>query len=254
MRKPETIEHIYIDFDGFFAAVEEQARPRLRGRPIGVTPFANANGTCVIAANHKAKTKGVKTGMSVIEARRVCHDIELVPQSPDLYERAHQKFLQVIDQEIPIDLICSIDEVACRLDAKDIADPEALSRRIKASIQQEIGDYITCSIGAAPNRQLAKIAAEMDKPNGCTVLRPEDLPGRLLDLQIGDLPGIGHRMKTRLMDANIYTVEALWHTQAKQLRALWGNMTGERFWYALHGYDWTWARVTTQLARLRQCV
>ncbi|WP_262694278.1 Y-family DNA polymerase [Kordiimonas aquimaris] len=237
MRKPDTIERLFLDFDGFFAGVEEQARPRLRGMPIGVTPFNTNTGTCVIAANHRAKLKGVKTGMSVVDARRACPNIELVAQSPDLYERAHRKLCLLVEQEIPIDVICSIDEMCCRLEPKDIANPQALSDRIKRRIRENIGDYITCSIGMAPNLQLAKIAADMNKPDGLTILRPEDLPDRLLTLPISALPGIGGRMKNRLMDANINTVEALWRTQPKQLRALWGNVTGERFWYALRGYD-----------------
>jgi len=237
MRKPETIERLYLDFDGFFAAVEEQARPALRGHPIGVIPFAHTTATCVIAANRKAKLKGIKTGTSVVEARRLCPGIRLVPQSPDLYERAHRKLLLLIEREIPIDAVCSIDELTCRLEARDITDPYSLSARIKERLASEIGPYITCSIGMSPNSQLAKIASDMDKPNGLTILRPEELPGRLLDLQLDDIPGIGGRMKKRLIDAGIWTVEALWNTQSKQLRALWGNVTGERFWYALHGYE-----------------
>lgn len=237
MRKPKTIERLFLDFDGFFAAVEEQARPRLRGKPIGVTPFATNTATCVIAANQKAKLKGVKTGMSVREARRICPGIELVPQSPDLYERAHRKLCLLVEQEIPIDVVCSIDEMCCRLDAKDIADPAALSDRIKKRIRDTVGEYITCSIGMGPNLQLAKIAADMDKPDGFTILHPEDLPGRLLELPLDDIPGIGRGMKKRLYDANIYSVEALWNAQPKHLRALWGNVNGERFWYALHGYE-----------------
>ncbi len=142
-----------------------------------------------------------------------------------------------IEKIIPIDIACSIDEVTCRLDARDIADPADLSQRIKARIAAEIGPCVTCSIGMAPNRQLAKIASDMNKPNGLTILRPGDLPGPLLGLQLDDIPGIGPRMRRRLIDAGLWTVEALWNTQPKQLRALWGNVTGERFWYALHGYD-----------------
>ena len=237
MRKPTTIECLYLDFDGFFAAVEEQARPALRGHPIGVTPFAHTTATCVIAANRKAKLQGIKTGMNVREAQRICPGLKLVPQSPDLYERAHRKLVLLIEQIIPVDAVCSIDELACRLDPHDIQAPEALSDRIKSHIAHHIGPYITCSIGMAPNRQLAKIASDMDKPNGLTILHPSDLPGRLLELQIDDIPGIGSRMKRRLYDAGLWSVEALWNSQPKQLRALWGNVTGERFWYALHGYN-----------------
>ena len=237
MQKPQTIQCAYIDFDSFFASVEEQARPSLRGRPIGVTPFAHATHTCVIAANRKAKQAGVKNVMPVSDARRVCPDIVLVPQSPDLYVRAHRAFLLAIEQELPVDAICSIDELSCRLDEAAQQNPQELTARIKARLRQKLGPYITCSIGMAPNRQLAKIASDMDKPNGVTILKPEDLPGRLLDLELGDLPGIGKRMRTRLNIAGIGSVKDLWNASPKHLRALWGNVNGERFWYALHGYE-----------------
>ena len=237
MRRPTTIECAYIDFDGFFAGVEEQARPALRGKPVGVVPFEHTTATCIIAANRMAKAAGVKSVMPVREAMRVCPSLQLVAQSPDLYERAHRKLLLLIEREIPIEAVCSIDELTCRLGPADIADPHGLAARIKARLRTEIGPYLTCSIGFAPNRQLAKIASDMDKPDGVTILTPKSLPGRLLGLQPDDIPGIGPRMKRRLTDARIWTVEDLWHAQPKQLRALWGNVTGERFWYALHGYD-----------------
>lgn len=227
---------MYIDFDGFFAAVEEQARPSLRGRPIGVIPFEHATATIVIAANVKAKAHGVKTGANVVDARRLCPDIRLVPQSPELYARAHRKLLLEIESVLPIAAVCSIDEVTCNLTPRDSEEPHALAARVKARIRDGVGPWITASIGIAPNRQLAKIASGMDKPDGLTVLKPEDLPGRLLDLELDDIPGIGRRMLTRLNRAGVWSVEDLWRTQPKQLRSLWGNVNGERFWYALHGY------------------
>jgi len=237
VRKPETIERAYIDFDSFFASVEEQARPRLRGKPVGVMPFPDAKHTCVIAANKQAKLRGVKTGMAVPEAQQKCPDLILVPQSPDLYVRAHRAFLLAIERELPVDAICSIDEIACRLDQKAIDDPHALTRRIKTQLIEKLGPYVTCSIGFAPNRQLAKIASDMDKPDGITIIRPSDLPGPLLKLDLDDIPGVGSRMLKKLNYAGIWNMEALYNTQPKQLRALWGNVNGERFWYALHGYE-----------------
>lgn len=227
---------MYIDFDGFFAAVEEQARPALRGRPVGVIPFAGTAATIIIAANARAKRFGVKTGLGVREARRRCPDIRLVPQSPELYARAHRRLLLEIESILPIEAVCSIDEVACRLEPADARDPQALGARIKDRIRTRIGRHVTCSIGFGPNRQLAKIASDMDKPDGLTVLHPGRLPGRLLELDLDDLPGIGRRMLRRLEAAGIWSVEDLWNTSPKQLRALWGNVNGERFWYALHGY------------------
>ena len=89
MRKPTAPEQLYIDFDGFFAACEEQADRQLQGRPLGVIPFAGAVHSCVIAANTMAKRAGVTTGMAIADARRRCPGIALVPQQPDLYTRVH---------------------------------------------------------------------------------------------------------------------------------------------------------------------
>ena len=93
MRRPDTIEKLYLDFDGFFASVEQQVRPSLRSRPVGVVPFEGTEHTCIIACSREAKVAGVKSIMSVREALEVCPDIALVPQSPDLYRRAHNASL-----------------------------------------------------------------------------------------------------------------------------------------------------------------
>ncbi len=236
MRKPDTIEWLYLDFDGFFASVEQQARPFLRGRPVGIVPFSGTVHTCVIACSKEAKARGLKNVMNLREAKRLCPDLLLVPQSPDLYRRAHNALLAEIAHIIPIDAVKSIDELTCRLQKRDIADPRALAAKIKRNIHENIGPYITCSIGFAANRHLAKIACKMDKPDGVTVWPPEIMPTPLLPLALGDIPGIGKRMERRLWDAGIYDMPSLLACAPKQLRKIWGNVTGERLWYALHGY------------------
>ncbi|MGH7015047.1 MAG: Y-family DNA polymerase [Stellaceae bacterium] len=239
MRKPVTIEKLYLDFDGFFASVMQQAMPRLRGQPVGVIPFETsaANSTMVIACSKEAKARGVKNVMRVPEALKVCPDLVLVTQRPDLFRRAHNTLLNEIYCELPIETVKSIDELVCKLGPEEIADPVALAWRIKSRIRQNVGDQITCSIGFAANRLLAKIACKIDKPNGVTIWRPEDLPKPLFALPLADIPGVGEHMEGRLFRAAIYTTRDLWHTQPKQLRALWRNVNGERMWYALHGYD-----------------
>ena len=239
MRKPETIEKLYLDFDGFFASVMQQAFPDLRGRPVGVIPFETsaANSTVVIACSKEAKAAGCKNVMRVPEARALCPDIVLVTQRPDLFRRAHNALLNEIACEIPIETVKSIDELACKLDKLTIAAPSALAERIKNRIRRNVGEYITCSIGFAANRLLAKIACKVDKPNGVTIWNPTDMPGPLLALPLEDIPGVGKRMEERLSRAGILTIADLWHSQPKHLRAIWGNVNGERMWYALHGYD-----------------
>lgn len=237
MRKPDTIERLYLDFDGFFASVEQQARPELRGRPVGIVPFTGTDRTCVIAASREAKAFGVKNVMNVAEARAHCPDLMLVPQSPDLYRRAHNTLLAEIAAVIPIDAVKSIDELTCRMDAAQARAPQDLARRIKSRIHEHVGRFITCSIGFAANRQLAKMASKMDKPDGVTVWAPEAMPSPLMALKLSDIPGVGGRMEARLSQAGIRDVPTLYATQPKQMRKLWGNVTGERLWYALHGYD-----------------
>ena len=234
MRRPTRPKRLYIDFDGFFASCEEQADPGLHGRPVGVIPFAGARNSCVIAANAAAKRFGVTTGTLIAEARRLCPRITLAPQRPDHYVRIHHRVVAAVLSVLPVDVVCSIDELAAVLGERD--RPEEVVGRIKRRIRRAVGGRITCSIGCAPNRWLAKIAADLDKPDGLTVLYPGDLPGPLLDLGLDALPGVGGRMRARLKRGGMATVEDVWNATPGRLRSLWGNVNGARFWYALHGY------------------
>lgn len=238
MRRPETIERLYLDFDGFFASVMQQAMPAIRGRPVGVVPFEDAgDSTVVIACSKEAKAAGCQNVMPVPEARKQCPDIVLVTQRPDLFRRAHNTLLNEISCEIPIDTVKSIDELTCKLSPRDIRDPQGLARRLKTRIAENVGPYITGSIGFAANRLLAKLACKMDKPNGVTIWEPEGALQYLSALPLSEISGIGGRMEARLNRAGIHTTAQLTAAQPKQLRALWGNVNGERMWYALHGYD-----------------
>jgi DNA polymerase-4 len=243
MRRPSDVERLYIDFDGFFASVEQQCRPALRDRPVGVVPFAEATHSCVIACSREAKLLGVKNVMAIEEARALCPEIILVPQSPDLYRRAHNTLISEIAAVVPIDAVKSIDELTCRLAPSQRSDPLAVGRMVKERIKKYVGPYITCSIGFAANRQLAKIACKVGKRvdgsygDGSCVWHPRDMPGPLLKLAMQDIPGIGARMELRLAQSGIKSVVDLLATQPKHMRKLWGNVTGERLWYALHGYD-----------------
>lgn len=239
MRRPDRIECLYLDFDGFFASVLQQAMPALRGRPVGVIPFEieDTRRTSVIACSREAKAAGCRNVMSVPEALSLCPDLLLVPQRSDLFRRTHNALLNEISYDLPIETVKSINELACRLDVRQAAAPQELSRRIKQRLFYNIGPYITCSIGMAANRLLAKTACKIDKPDGTTIWHPADMPGPLLKVKLEDISGIGPRLGLRLARAGVTTMEHLLASQPKQLRALWGNVTGERMWYALHGYD-----------------
>ena len=244
IRKPDQPERLYLDFDGFFASVEQAARPALRGRPVGVVPFDGAGDRGIlIACSREAKEAGVKNIMSVREARQVCPDIQMVAQSPDLYRRAHNALIAEISSVVPVAAIKSIDEMTCNLEPKDRTQPHELGGKIKARILANIGPHITCSIGFAANRQLSKMACKAGKwrgrryGDGLMIWHPADMPAPLLLLKLSDIPGVGSGMERRLQKARIATVADLLRTEPKQMRAIWGNVTGERLWYALHGYD-----------------
>lgn len=236
MRKPETIEYLYLDFDGFFASVQQQAYPHLRGKPVGIVPFDGTKHTCVIAVSKEAKARGCTNIMRYDEAKQKCPEIILIPQQPDLYRRAHNTLIAEINSVIPVEAVKSIDEITCRLDEKQRYQPELVAQQIKDRIARYVGQYITCSIGFAPNRHLAKIAGKQNKPDGVIIWHPHDLPHVLYDVPFEDIPGIGSRLEKRLYGFHIYNMQQLLTLPPKHMRKIWRNVTGERLWYALHGY------------------
>ena len=236
MRKPDAIEQLYLDFDGFFAGIAQWVDPSLRGRPVGVIPMQGARNTCLIAASREAKAQGVAALMRVRDAQKACPDLVLVDQNPDLYRRMHAMLANEIRAVLPLGAIKSIDELTCPLDRRAVRDPEGTAQAIKRRIAAETDATVTCSIGMAANRFLAKMACKRGKPDGLTIWRPEDMPGPLLSAPLEDAPGIGASMRKRLAAAGVTDMAALLKVQPKHMRALWRTVDGERFWYALHGY------------------
>jgi len=199
MRKPDTIERLYLDFDGFFASVEQQARPALRGKPVGIVPFDGTVHTVVIACSKEAKARGVKNVMRLAEAKKLCPELILQCQTPDLYRRAHNALLAEINSVIPVEAVKSIDELCCKLEPRDIADPEGLTDKIKTAISEGVGPFITCSIGFGANRQLAKIACKMDKPDGMTIWHPDMMPGPPCPCPLTIYPALARVWKSGLI-------------------------------------------------------
>jgi len=229
---------LLLDFNSYFASVEQQLRPELRGRPLGVLPVL-AETTCCIAASYEAKRFGVKTGTQVAEARRLCPDIVFVQARPRVYVEMHHRLMQVVDSVLAIGEILSIDEVMCELTGSWQQEAVAveLARRVKQRLLDEVGECLTCSVGIAPNRFLAKIASNMQKPNGLTVIRETDLPDILFGLELEDLHGVGRAMSARLRRAGLTTVESLCRADRETLRRVWGGVEGERMYERLRGLE-----------------
>jgi DNA polymerase-4 len=230
------VDWLFLDLNSFFASVEQQENPALRGKPVAVVPVMT-DATCAIAASAQAKQFGIKTGTNIGEARHKCPDLQLVLARHDIYVEYHHKIIQEVERHYPVNAVCSIDEMALRLDKRRRPLPAAidLSKRIKAGLRRTMGECITCSIGLAPNRFLAKVASDIQKPDGLVFLTAADLPGRLLDLELRDLPGIGRRMEPRLHAVGIRTMRELWEASREDMHHAWGGVVGDRFWMALHG-------------------
>jgi DNA polymerase IV len=229
---------LYLDMNSYFASCEQQDKPFMRGKPVIVVPVMSDH-TSAIAASYQAKALGIKTGTKVSDAKALCPGIFIVEARPDRYVDLHHKIIEQVDRVLPIDRVCSIDEVACRLMGPQRLEvaARALGHRIQRYILEHVGQCLTASIGLAPSKLLAKTAADMKKPLGLTVLRQDTLPGALLTLRPDDIAGIGPRMAQRLNAAGIDTVADLWGLSASQMRKIWGGIVGENLWYALHGID-----------------
>ena len=229
---------LYLDLNSYFASVEQQLDPALRGRPIAVAPV-DTDATSAIAASYEAKAFGIRTGTPIWEAKAKCRDLIVVPARHEEYVRFHHRIIAEVERHVPVAAVCSIDEVACRLcDNENGRDGvEALSRRIKAGIAANVGTELRSSIGVAPNRLLAKMAADMEKPDGLTVLDAASLGPRLRALSPGDIPGIGRNMERRLAAHGVVTMERILALDAREARAVWGSVWGERLHWLLKGAD-----------------
>lgn len=233
-----SVRHLFVDFNAYFASVEQQERPELRGRPVAVVPVLTDR-TCCIAASYEARPFGIRTGTNVGEARRMCPGLRVVEARPDVYVRYHHRIIEAVDSVLPVDAVCSIDEMSCRLGEGQREPDRALKlgSTVKSVLRERIGQFVKCSVGLAPNRFLAKVIGESRKPDGLTLLRPEDLPERMFSIPLGDLTGIGPRMLERLERAGITTVEELYGLDEWSLQRIWGSVVGRRWWYVLRGHD-----------------
>jgi DNA polymerase-4 len=235
---PRPLRWLFLDLNSYFASVEQQLDPALRGKPVIVAPVGSDT-TVAIAASVEAKRYGISTGTPVWEAKRLCKELLIAPARHDKYVEFHDAIVAEIWQHIPVTRICSIDEVACRLlDNENSPDQAmALARRIKAGIRANVGDCLTSSVGIAPNRLLAKLASDMQKPDGLIVLTAEQLPHRLFELALRDISGIGANMERRLARDGVNDIRQLCERRPRDAGTAWGGTNGDRLWYLLHGVD-----------------
>ncbi len=229
---------LFVDLNSYFASVEQQDRPELRGKPVGVVP-AMVDTTCCIAASYEAKAFGVRTGTIVADAKRICPDIVLVEGRHELYVQYHHKVVEAVESCLPVSAICSIDEMACRLMGRErpLLAALELARKVKSRIREAAGEMMRSSVGLATNRYLAKVASDMEKPDGLVALTLDILPEALSRLTLRDLPGVGARTEKRLNERGIKTMQDLLALGSEQSGQVWGSVWGERLFHWLRGED-----------------
>jgi DNA polymerase-4 len=237
LREP-VVNWLFVDLNSYFASVEQQDRPELRGKPVGVVPML-ADTTCCIAASYEAKAFGVRTGTIVADARRMCPDIIFVEGRHELYVEYHHRVVEAVESCLPVTAVCSIDEMACRLMGRErpLLAAIDLARKVKARIRERVGEMLRSSVGLATNRYLAKVASDMEKPDGLVALPLDILPQALQQLNLRDLPGVGARTEKRLNERGIRTMDDLLALDCEQAGRLWGSVWGERLWHWLKGED-----------------
>jgi len=217
---------LHIDFDSFFASVEQQHNPLLRGKPLGVTA---ANGrTCIIASSKEAKVLGIKTGARTYEAIKVCPNLSLVKADFVKYFEVSKKFLNICKDYSPYVEMFSIDELFMDI-TKTLhlfGGQYKIIDEIKKRIRKELGEYITASVGISYNKLLAKLASGINKPDGVFEIKTGDVQNVYAKAKLTDMCGIGERIKTRLNKIGIYTLLQLRDAPLPLLISEFGNVEG----------------------------
>ena len=235
---PDLFTHIHVDLNSFYASVEQQLHPEYRGKPVGVCGTMADTGA-LIAASYEAKALGIKTLTKVGEARRICPEIILVDGSHSVYAEYSHNIAKAVERVCPVAHTPSIDEMVCELMGRERNPPAArkIALDIKQAIREDVGATLRCSIGMAPNRYLAKIASDMQKPDGLIGLLPSQLPRAIAHLELRDLPGVGARTEVRLNAKGIHTMVDLLALDRPAMHALWDSVWGDRLYHWLRGAD-----------------
>lgn len=228
---------LHVDLNSFFASVEQELHPEYRDKPIAVVPTV-AETTVAIAASYEAKALGISTGTRVADMKRICPEIILVQGDHSMYAEFSHKIHAAVERICPVAHVPSIDEVACQLIGREQEPPRArqIAMDIKQAIRDDVGKTLRCSIGMAPNRYLAKIASDMQKPDGLIGLLPSQLPRALVHLKLRDLPGVGARTEQMLLRKGITTMEQLLALDRQGFHNLWNSVWGDRMYHWLRGH------------------
>jgi DNA polymerase-4 len=226
---------LHIDMDAFFAAVEEKRRPELQGKPIVIGGSGDPTKRGVVStASYEARKYGIHSAMPLKTAYRLCQHAVFLPVDYDEYVKVSTVIKNILGKFSPVMEDVGIDEAF--LDISDMDMPGGrIAQEIKERIMEATG--LTCSIGIAPNKLLAKIASDMKKPDGLTIITENDVENRIWPLPVRKLWGVGPKTEDHLKDLSVHTIGGLASVRLEVLTDHFGNSYGNYLYEASRGTD-----------------
>lgn len=243
---PPVIMH--VDINSCFATIEQQANPLLRGKPVVVAAYTTNNG-CVLAASREAKKIGIKTGKRVKDAKYMYPRLVVLPADPSKYRVVNEQLTTLLLSYSPNLSVESIDEMVLSLADTPVLHKAFykhktvlesmiyIARDMKRRIQEEIGEWITVSIGISTNQYLAKVASGLEKPDGLRWITHENIEEILSGMKLEDLCGIKEGNANRLRSVGVYSAIAMYQSSSDTLKWGFHSIVGIQWWLRIHGYE-----------------
>ena len=225
---------MHIDMNAFFASAEQQSNPALRGQPVAVV--GSQQRTIILTASYEAREYGVKTGMTLYEAQQKCPQLLLVKANNRLYTDISRQIMLIFQDYTPLVEVSSVDEAFLDVSGSlhYFGSIERIAYLIKSRIKARFG--MTCSVGIAPNKLLAKLASDLHKPDGLTLIKSEMVATLLENLPIEKICGIGRKTTGKLNRLGIFTCGELGRYPVKKLKQQFG-LVGEKLILMGQGID-----------------
>lgn len=231
----ENCNTVHLDINSCFATIEQQANPLLRGRPIAVCAY-DAPSSIILASSIEAKKIGIKTGMRFSEAKKIFPKLFFLLPDPPKYREVHQKIKKILKNYSEEVVPKSVDEYVFKL-VSLYKYPKKTCKEIKQRIRREVGEYITVSIGISVNRYLAKIASNIQKPDGLTVINKKNYRKTFEKIKLIELTGIKSGNARRLRLIGVKTVSQFYDSPIGKLKIAFGGITGLYWYMRLHGFE-----------------
>jgi DNA polymerase IV len=245
---------LHLDMNSYFASVEQQVNPSLRGRPVGVCSTMGSRG-CIIASSREAKAIGIKTGCRISEARELCPTVVLVQTDPAKYRSTTRKVFDVLKQYSDDVEPYSIDEAFVNLTgyAHSFEKAAAIAGEIKTRVFCEVGDWLSNSVGIGSTRWLAKFASDVCEKGKLLVLQSENLHEHLKSRTLTEAWGIAEPTARKLNSVGIYTLDQLASHSPHNLMRIFG-VRGYALWASVNGIETTAQRVSDNILPLPKSI